>query len=49
MRVDEQLLNDAPIFLSRKVTKGNPYQVKGNVDTLETLSPEYSEVFLFNM
>ena len=49
MRVDEQLLNDAPLFLSRKVTRGNPYQYKSKMDILNTLSPEYSEIFLLNM
>jgi len=49
MQIDEQLLNGASLFLSRKVTWGNPYQFKTSLKELESPSPEYSEIFLLNM
>jgi len=49
MQIDEHLLNGASLFLSRKVTWGNPYQFKSSIDDLQSPSPEYSEIFLLNM
>ena len=49
MQIDEQLLNGSSLFLSRKVTWGNPYQFKSSIEDLESPSPEYSEIFLLNM
>ena len=49
MQIDEHLLNGSPLFLSRKVTWGNPYQFKSKFEELESPSPEYSEIFLLDM
>lgn len=49
MYIDEDLLEGVFLFLSRKVTWGNPYQYKIQGDVLLSPSPEYSEIFLLNM
>jgi hypothetical protein len=49
IHIDEHLLDGIPLFFSRKVTWGNPYQVKSHLDKIVSISPEYSEFFLLNM
>ena len=49
MYIDEHLLQGSWLFLSRKVTWGNPYQYKSQHTVALSPSPEYSELFLLNM
>jgi len=47
--VDEQLLNNAPLLLSRKVIWGNPYQYKAAKNEILSPTPVYSEIFVLNL
>lgn len=47
--VDEHLLGNAFLFLSRKVVWGNPYQYKAVKDEVLSPTPLYSEIFLLNL
>lgn len=49
MIIDEHLLEQTPLFLSRKLTRGNPYQYKTRSDMHSPVLPKYSEIFLLNM
>ncbi len=49
IQADEQLLNDASLFFSRKVIRGNPYQYKTSDENISSPTPIYSEIFLLNM
>ncbi len=49
VHIDEDLLQGLWLFLSRKVTWGNPYQYKSQHTLSLSPSPEYSEFFLLNM
>ena len=47
--VDEHLLGNANLFLSRKVVWGNAYQYKAAKDEVLSPTPIYSEIFLLNL